>query len=117
MSENDSKQIFADNLNYYLLINGVSQKEVSEKLGVASSTINEWCKGKKYPRIDKIEKLANYFGILKSDLIEVRPEEQPEHYYTLELDSDTYDAIGKYKGLSPAQKKAVKQMMETFLLG
>ena len=27
-------------------------------------------KAKKYPRIDKIEILANYFGILKSDLIE-----------------------------------------------
>jgi transcriptional regulator with XRE-family HTH domain len=49
---------------------GRDQKEVAEVLGVAPSTFNEWMKAKKYPRIDKIEMLANYFGILKSDLIE-----------------------------------------------
>ena len=43
---------------------------VAEAVGVAPSTFNEWMKAKKYPRIDKIEMLANYFGILKSDLIE-----------------------------------------------
>ena len=46
------------------------QKEIAKVVGVAPSTFNEWVKGKKYPRIDKIEMLANYFGILKSDLIE-----------------------------------------------
>ena len=39
-------------------------------MGVSSSTFNEWMKAKKYPRIDKIEFMANYFGINKSDLIE-----------------------------------------------
>ena len=65
-----NKETFAKNLSYYLSINGKSQKEMAEYLGVAQSTFNEWANGKKYPRIDKIEKLANYFGILKSDLIE-----------------------------------------------
>ena len=40
--------------------------------------MNEWVKGKKYPRIDKIEILANYFGILKSDLIEDKTKERKE---------------------------------------
>ena len=56
---------------------------MAEVVGVAPSTFNEWVKAKKYPRIDKIEILANYFGILKSDLIEDRdrnnnPPEEPK---------------------------------------
>ena len=70
MSNIGNKEIFAKNLSYYLNIRGRDQKEVAEYLGVAPSTFNEWVKAKKYPRIDKIELLANYFGILKSDLIE-----------------------------------------------
>ena len=70
MSNIGNKEIFAKNLAYYLARSGKDQKEVAEVLGVAPSTFNEWTKAKKYPRIDKIEMLANYFGILKSDLIE-----------------------------------------------
>jgi repressor LexA len=57
---------------------GKSQRELADTLGVASSTFNDWVKGRKYPRIDKIEMLANIFGVLKSDLIEERTEEHRE---------------------------------------
>ena len=70
MSNLGNKEIFAKNLAYYLARSGRDQKEVAEVVGVAPSTFNEWMRAKKYPRIDKIEILANYFGILKSDLIE-----------------------------------------------
>jgi transcriptional regulator with XRE-family HTH domain len=70
MSNIGNKETFAKNLVYYLSICGREQKEVAEDIGVPTSTFNEWVKGKKYPRIDKIEKLANYFKIKKSDLIE-----------------------------------------------
>lgn len=70
MSNIGNKEAFAKNLSYYLELCGRDQKEVAAQIGVAPSTFNEWIKAKKYPRIDKIEMLANYFGILKSDLIE-----------------------------------------------
>ena len=70
MSNIGNKEIFAKNLAYYLERSGKDQKVVAEVVGVAPSTFNEWMKAKKYPRIDKIEILAKYFGILKSDLIE-----------------------------------------------
>ena len=75
MSNLGNKEIFAKNLAYYLERSGKDQKVVAEVVGVAPSTFNEWMKAKKYPRIDKIEMLANYFGILKSDLIEEVTEE------------------------------------------
>ena len=72
--ENDnsmwSKEIFARNLQYYMDKSGKNQKEMAQIVGVSASAFNDWVKCKKYPRIDKIEMLANYFGILKSDLIE-----------------------------------------------
>ena len=75
MSNLGNKEIFARNLAYYLERSGRDQREIAEVVGVAPSTFNEWMKAKKYPRIDKIEILANYFGILKSDLIEKVSEE------------------------------------------
>ena len=70
MSDIGNKEIFAKNLTYYIEKHGKEQKEIAEVIGVAPSTFNNWVKGNKYPRIDKIERLANYFGIMKSDLIE-----------------------------------------------
>ena len=70
MSNIGNKETMAKNLSYYVEVSGRTQKELAEVAGVATSTFNDWIKAKKYPRIDKIEKLANYFGILKSDLIE-----------------------------------------------
>ena len=72
MTSIGNKSVIAKNLTYYVGRSGKTQKELSEIVGVATSTFNDWMKGKKYPRIDKIEILANYFGILKSDLIEDR---------------------------------------------
>lgn len=65
-----SREVFAINLRYYLERSGKTQKELAEIIGVSSPTMHDWINGKKYPRIDKVEKLADYFGILKSDLIE-----------------------------------------------
>lgn len=70
MSNIGNKATFAKNLSFYIDKHGKEQKEIAEIVGVAPSTFNAWVKGKKYPRMDKVELLANYFGILKSDLIE-----------------------------------------------
>ena len=76
MTSLGNKTVFARNLTYYVERCGRTQKELAEVVGVAASTFNDWMKGRKYPRIDKIEILANYFGILKSDLIEDKEEKE-----------------------------------------
>lgn len=70
MTKEWSKQVFARNLQRYIAMSGKTQKELADAIGVSAPTFNEWTSGKKFPRIDKIQKLADYFGILKSDLIE-----------------------------------------------
>ncbi len=70
MSDIGNAEVFAKNLKFYLEKSGKTQKEVALAIGVTPASLNEWIKAKKYPRIDKIEMLSMYFGILKSDLIE-----------------------------------------------
>ena len=76
MSNLGNKEVFAKNLRFYMERFGRTQKELSEVVGVSRSTFNDWTKAKIYPRIDKIEILAQYFGILKSDLIEDKSSEK-----------------------------------------
>lgn len=77
----DNKEIFSINLKRLMEQKGVSRQDLSKVLGVSYFTISDWVNGKKYPRMDKIEMLADFFGVLKSDLIEdkrvnpVSPEE------------------------------------------
>lgn len=70
MTKEWSKQVFSQNLRMYMAESGKTQKDLADIIGVTAPTFNEWVSGKKFPRIDKIQKLADYFGILKSDLIE-----------------------------------------------
>lgn len=67
-------QIMASNIAYQLKLKGKTRKEACEELGFAYSTFTEWLNGKSYPRIDKIEKMADYFHCEKSELIECRNE-------------------------------------------
>lgn len=70
MSSLGNKEILAKNLKYYIEKSGKDRRELSEIWGYPYSTVTEWINGKKYPRIDRIEVMADYFGIQKSDLIE-----------------------------------------------
>lgn len=65
-----NKEIMAKNIRRYMDAQGKSRNDVCEALGFAYSTFTDWINGNKYPRIDKIEMLANYFGISKADLVE-----------------------------------------------
>lgn len=62
--------VFSKNLKRLMDLNGVDRNDVCAALDFKYTTFTDWYNGKKYPRIDKIEKLANYFGVLKSELIE-----------------------------------------------
>lgn len=78
MSSLGNKEIMAKNLRYYIEKSGKERRELAEIWGFPYSTVSEWVNGKKYPRIDRIEIMADYFGILKSDLIEEKMTEEKE---------------------------------------
>lgn len=103
----NNKNIFASNLKRYMALNGKSRKEVCEALGFSYYTFSDWVNGKKYPRMDKVEMLANYFGCLKSDLIEDK-EKQPAES---ELSIRKKEFMQKVQGMSDAQLERLEQIL------
>lgn len=120
-----SKEVFAKNLKRYMESKGKNQKELAEIVGVSAPTMNDWIQGKKFPRIDKIEILAKYFGILKSDLIEDKTEEHFEMQLKnstladltvrMRTDKDFFSLVEGLNQLSPEQLASVKQVVSVFL--
>lgn len=73
MSNNlGNKQTMAQNIRYYMNKHNITQTEICNTLGIKMPTFSDWVNAKTYPRIDKIELMANYFGISKADLVEER---------------------------------------------
>ena len=70
MSSLGNKEVFSRNLRALMQRFGKSRNQVCDDLGFKYTTFNDWYNGNKYPRINKIEMLADYFHVLKSDLIE-----------------------------------------------
>lgn len=70
MSELGNKEIMAKNIKKYMDLKRIDRAKLSSDLNISYTTVSDWVNGKTYPRIDKIEMLANYFGITKSQLVE-----------------------------------------------
>lgn len=70
MSSLGNKQVMAKNIRYYMEKNGLNATDLALELDFKYSTVLDWLKANTYPRIDKIEMMANYFKIEKSDLVE-----------------------------------------------
>lgn len=70
MNTEENKQIMAQNIKRYMEHKGVTNQQLCDALGFKYTTFMDWIKGVTYPRIGKVEAMAQYFGCEKSDLIE-----------------------------------------------
>lgn len=78
MSGLGNKEIMAKNIKRLLEEHDMSQTDLCNALGFKFMTVSDWVNAKSYPRIDKIEMMANFFGVSKADLVE---EPKPGEYY------------------------------------
>lgn len=119
----DNKNIFASNLNRYMKQKNKSRREVADAIGVSYYTFTSWVTGKKYPRMDKVEMLAEFFGILKSDLIEEKVTTETSQKIDLatdiiirmEKDSDFSELVQILYKLDGAKIAAFKTLLNSFL--
>ena len=109
MSDLGNKAVMASNIKKYMEQNGVDSKKVCDDLSIPPSTFSNWINGKIYPRIDKIELLANYFDITKSDLVE---REKPLEHDFIITDKDEQYIIEVYRRSSPIDKKVIRAYFE-----
>ena len=70
MGEQEQRKVFVQNLKHYISVQEKNQREIADAIGVSPQTFNTWCQGIALPRMGKVELLADYFGIRKSDLLE-----------------------------------------------
>lgn len=98
MTDIEQKKIFSKNLNKYLEQSNKTQKEVADTIGVIPSTFNTWCQGIAIPRMGKVQALADYFHINKSDLIEdksAEPQTTAPHTPKIMTYYDQLNDLGK----------------------
>lgn len=90
MSDLGNKEIMSKNIQRYMHQKRVSRTQLANDLNVKYTTLTDWVKGNTYPRIDKIEMMANYFGITKADLVE-KPHKENKAAETIaaHIDDDT----------------------------
>lgn len=128
MSDLGNKEVFAENLKYYIELSGKDRRELAEEWGFPYSTVTEWINAKKYPRIDRIEIMANYFHILKSDLVERKDEQSKRRIkmqknndvmtdivIRMQKDKDFFSLVEHLSNLDEEKIKSVKQMLSAFL--
>jgi peptidase S24-like protein len=94
-----NKNIMADNIQYYMDRRGIDRNTLCKDLGLPYMTVSDWLNAKSYPRIDKIELLANYFNIKKSNLVEKRANIQSK--------ADTTALTAVYEQLEPPRQDKV----------
>ena len=109
----EHKEVFAKNLKKYMELNGKSRGGVCAALGYSYFTFSDWINGKKMPRMDKVEQLANYFGILKSDLIEDKKETAAE--IGSGMSEAKQQLLALAENCSEEEAERLLQMMELFL--
>lgn len=67
MPEN-AREVFVENLTRLMRERGIDQSAIASSLGLTASTVSDWVNGKKYPRVDSMQRLADFFGVPMSAL-------------------------------------------------
>ena len=117
----ENKDILAKNLRKYISMSGKDRKEIAKALGIPYSTLTDWVNANKYPRIDNIEKIASYFGVSKSDLIEDFKQKQKDNdlladiIVKIRMDKDLMEVVNKVVSLDNAQINSLKNLLDTFV--
>lgn len=123
--KNDSnlgnKIVFSENLKHYLSKTGDLQRDIARAAKVSEGTISDWLKCRSYPRMDKIQLLAEHWGIDMADLVE---KHSLDNKYYLQKEArkmtdeltnhpDMLVMLQKYKKLSPENQEIVKAMINS----
>lgn len=98
----NNKEIMSKNIKYYLSRKHLNVKDFAKQLGFKYTTVLDWVNGNTYPRIDKIEKMAKYFGVNKSDLVE---EHEDNSQDDIALTWEDLDVPMPYGGKIPDELK------------
>ena len=110
-----NKEVMSNNLKYYMNKKGVDRNQLCSDLDLKYMTVSDWINAKTYPRIYKIESLANYFGINKSDLIEEKSTIPSSSIPLPNFDPRQAILLSNYSKLNDTRKNKLLATSETLL--
>ena len=68
-ADDESRIRFSNALKHYLIKFDKTQRDIANYLNVSEPTVSQWCSGQKMPRVQRVKKLADYFGISFNDML------------------------------------------------
>ena len=114
MDEKKRMQIIAENITHFRKQRGITQKELAKEVGITASTMTDYMKLRSAPSFGVIQKLADYFGVKKSD-IDTTFKEESTNSLPDAPDSLTQQITDKVVQLTTPNKKIVLRTSEELL--
>ncbi|WP_414312689.1 helix-turn-helix domain-containing protein [Streptococcus infantis] len=114
MDEKKRMQIIAENITHFRKQRGITQKELAKEVGITASTMTDYMKLRSAPSFGVIQKLADYFGVKKSD-IDTTFKEESTNSLPDAPDSLTQQIMDKVVQLTTPNKKIVLRTSEELL--
>lgn len=100
----DNKKVMGRNITNQMIQNHVNATDVCKALDIKHNTFSDWVNAKTYPRIDQIERLANYFNIPKFMLV--------EDIQTLKIHTEAEERLlDAFRNASEDTKQAVRAVL------
>ncbi|WP_042435198.1 helix-turn-helix domain-containing protein [Faecalispora jeddahensis] len=96
----------------------VTPYRVHKETGVAQSTLSDWKNGKGTPKADKLQKIADYFGVTVGYLLGAEQKEKPtlteKGEPEITFDDFTYAFLDESKELTEENKQKLLEMAKFF---
>lgn len=96
-----ARNMFPVILKKYMDRDGLSQVDIAKYLNVSKQTVSDWLLGKKFPRVDRMQALADLFGVLMSDMYNPSSESSSDFS---DLSSDEKRLLSLWRGAESAAK-------------
>lgn len=76
----------------------MKQVDLANAVGVSHQVVNLWVNGKTIPRMDKIQRIADLFGVDKSELLDEKKESQDE------LSATELQLVNLFREIDPSEQ-------------
>lgn len=103
----NAKEIMAQNIMRYLRSKGCSRNDLCHDLGFNYNTLADWIHARKYPRIEKIDAMARYFGVTRADLVEL-PRDRDG------LTDEEQEMLMMYRSLNDESRAIIRNVIATY---
>lgn len=118
MSNEEQSRIIARNLERLLSDNHMSQARLAEILGVSESAVGKWILRRNSPSMGNIQKIADYFNIPKSFILEDSHATYHTDPETTRIAQEIYEdkelrlLFADAKDASPQQLKTIHNLLK-----